>query len=246
MNQIVVIPARMGSSRFPGKPLTKILGKSMLSWVIQHAIEAVGAENTYVATCDQEIISEATKCGVQGIHTSSNHERATDRTAEALLTIESQRGKLDSILMLQGDEPTIRASSILMALDYLHDDSQREIVNVIGPIKSESEWQDPNCIKVVTAYDSVALYLSRAPLPHGAVAGRNEIYKQVCAIAFRRESLLEFANQRPSALEELESIDMLRWIDRGRKIHLCKIKDATHPVDVPLDVAKVEEILLKQ
>jgi 3-deoxy-manno-octulosonate cytidylyltransferase (CMP-KDO synthetase) len=246
VNQVVVIPARMGSSRFPGKPLTEILGKSMLSWVIQHSIEAVGASNTYVATCDEEIMSEANRCGVQGILTSSSHERATDRTAEALHVIERQRGKLDAILMLQGDEPTIQASSIRRALDYLQEDTRREIVNLIGPINSDSEWKDPNCIKVLSSSDSVALYLSRAPVPHGAVVGKNEVYKQVCAIAFQRNSLLEFANQTLSILENLESIDMLRWIDAGRKIHLCKIKDATHPVDVPLDVSKVEEILLKQ
>jgi len=245
VNQVVLIPARMGSSRFPGKPLTQILGKSMLSWVIQHSIEAVGASNTYVATCDEEIMSEANRCGVQGILTSSSHERATDRTAEALIAIEQHRGKLDSILMLQGDEPTIKASSIRKALSYLNEDGHREIVNLIGPIDSDNDWKDPNCIKVVSTSDSIAMYFSRASVPHGGEVSLNQVYKQVCAIAFRRESLLEFANQSPSPLEELESIDMLRWLDAGRKIHLCRIEDKTHPVDVPVDVLKVREILLE-
>ena len=233
----------MGSSRFPGKPLTPIHGKSMLDWVVSNAVEAVGRDNTFVATCDFEITNEAKKLGVRAIMTSDQHVRASDRTAEAVDVLETEGHTIDSVLMLQGDEPTILASELLSAIHRLDCDSRVEIVNLIGPIASAAEWNDSNSIKVVVDRSGTALYFSRLPIPHGAGVQTGSLMKQVCAIGFRREALALFAGMSPSALEEAESIDMLRWLENGRTVHLEPIMVRTHPVDVPKDVPVVERIL---
>jgi 3-deoxy-manno-octulosonate cytidylyltransferase (CMP-KDO synthetase) len=243
MQRIVVIPARMGSSRFPGKPLANIAGKSMLAWVVENAVLAVGQNNTFVATCDEEIMSEALQLGVQGVKTSPLHERATDRTAEAVSILESVGAKLSSVVMLQGDEPTIRADSILAVLNRLEADPSVEIVNLAGPVSSLGEWGDPNCIKVVARSDGTALYFSRLPIPHITGVEFSLAVKQVCAIGFNLPALRTFAGMIPTALEESESIDMLRWLENGGKVHLEPIHYITHAVDVEQDIARVEEIL---
>ena len=240
---IIVIPCRMGSTRFPGKPLTPIHGRSMLDWVVSNAVDAVGRDNTFVATCDVEIMNEAKTVGVRAIMTSDQHDRASDRTAEAVDVLEAEGETIDSVLMLQGDEPTLMASELLSAIHRLDLDSQVEIVNLMGPIASAAEWKDPNCIKVVVDRAGTALYFSRLPIPHGAGVESGVLMKQVCAIGFRRDALALFAQMYPCALEEAESIDMLRWLENGRTVHLEPIMVKTHPVDEPKDVPVVEEIL---
>ena len=240
---IIIIPCRMGSTRFPGKPLALIDGRTMLAWVVGNAVHAVGSSNTFVATCDLEIIAEAEKLGVRAIMTSDQHERASDRTAEAVDLLEAEGKKIDSVLMLQGDEPTLMAEELLAAIGRLKSDSNVEIINLVGPIHSAEEWKDQNCIKVVADHDGAALYFSRLPVPHGATAASGLWRKQVCAIGFRRDALASFAGMAPSGLEEVESIDMLRWREQGRTVHLEPISVTTHPVDVAEDIEIVEAIL---
>ena len=242
-NSAIIIPVRMGSTRFPGKPLARILGRPMLEWVVRHSIEAIGQDRTIVATCDAEIVDLAENLGVKSVLTSTAHERATDRTAEAVSILEGEGFLLERVLMLQGDEPTIKPDALRVVLDSLEQQPAFSIVNLVGPIESDEEWRDPNCIKVVSSTSHEAVYLSRLPIPHGGEIGKTQILKQVCAIGFRRSALREFANLTPTALEISESIDMLRWIENGRSIYLKEISARTHPVDHPHDIRVVEEIL---
>lgn len=246
MSDIVVIPARMGSSRFPGKPLAKILDTPMLGWVISHAVEAVGAENTFVASCDQEILSYAASLSVRGVLTSASHERASDRTAEAVNVLEAEGKKIDLVLMLQGDEPAIPSAALLSVFERFGADEDVKIVNLSGPILSPAGSSDPNAIKVVAREDGTALYFSRLPIPHGGDFSHGDYRKQVCAIGFRREALRDFAELSEGVLERCESIDMLRWLENGRDVHLVRISEATHPVDVEADISVVESILSGQ
>ena len=239
----IVIPARMGSSRFPGKPLTAVLGEPMLHWVIRHSKEAVGPDRTFVASCDDEILEFALSQGVRGIPTSVTHERASDRTDEAVQKIFKEGRKFDHVVMLQGDEPTIFPDDLLKVFESLASPKAPGIVNLMGGIKSEAEWKDPNTIKVVVRDDLSALYFSRSPIPHGTEFSPANARKQVCAIGFTLESLRDFSSLDPDPLEQSESIDMLRWLGHGRSIQMVEIDSITHPVDVALDVFTVEEIL---
>lgn len=245
-SNIIVIPCRMGSTRFPGKPLALIRGRTMLAWVVGNAVDAVGDRNVFVATCDSEIVDESEKLGVRAIMTSNRHDRASDRTAEAVDVLEAEGKTIDSVLMLQGDEPTLLPEELLAAMGRLTSDSNVEIINLVGPIQSDDEWRDPNCIKVVADQDGRALYFSRLPVPHGGSEGSGLLTKQVCAIGFTRDALSLFARMAPSKLEEAESIDMLRWRENGRPVHLEPISVTTHPVDVAGDIAIVEAILAER
>ena len=242
MSRLIVIPARMGSSRFPGKPLAMISGKPMVQWAAEHAILAVGRENVVIATCDVEIAELAIQIGVQSVMTSAAHERATDRTSEAIRILENSGRVIGNVVMLQGDEPTISNKSLTLVFEYLEKNRDTQIVNLIGKIESEALFSDPNCIKVVADVDSKALYMSRSPVPHSGLASGHG-YKQVCAIGFTRASLSEFSEMEPTNLEVSESIDMLRWLENGKEISLAEIFEETHPVDVPSDIIAVESIL---
>lgn len=240
---VVIIPARMGSSRFPGKPMASILGKPMLHWVIRHSVEAVGVDQTFVASCDQEILDFAESEQVGGIRTLATHERASDRTSEALEILESEGHEIAHVLMLQGDEPTIVAGDIRRAIEVTESARSHEIVNLMGKIRSQAEWEDANTIKVVVNEQLGALYLTRTPVPYGPDSGWKNAFKQVCAIGFSAESLREFSAMSPHSLEELESIDMLRWLANGKAVRMVPIGAQTQPVDVVADLPIVESLL---
>jgi len=244
-DDVVVIPARMGSTRFPGKPLASILGESMLHWVVRNSVDAVGASRTFVASCDAEIIDAANSMGVRGVTTSPSHDRASDRTHEAVEILVSEGVSVKNVLMLQGDEPTIQPEDIRMGIEILKKKGENTIVNLMGEISDRDEWENPNTIKVVVGEDGSALYFSRSPIPHGLQSPPVEAYKQVCAIGFTLPALRLFSSLNPSPLEVAESVDMLRWLTYGHPIAMVKINARTHPVDVPSDIAVVEEILSK-
>ena len=240
---VVVIPARMGSSRFPGKPLAPVLGRPMLDWVISNSVSAVGRELTFVASCDREILDFATSVGVRGILTSAGHERASDRTHEAVEILMKEGAGIDYVLMLQGDEPTISSDDIQRAIRALRQPTSPGIVNLMGRISSRAEWENPNTIKAVVRNDLSALYFSRVPIPHGLSSAEGKAHKQVCAIGFSVPALKAFSLMDPDPLEEAESIDMLRWLANGRDIQMVSIDSITHPVDVASDILEVERIL---
>ena len=243
---VVVIPARMGSSRFPGKPLEMVFRKPMLHWVIQNSIAAVGRDHTFVASCDDEILEYAGLHGVTGVMTSGNHERASDRTHEAVESLLNDGRHIENVLMLQGDEPTIPPQDIVKAIEALESSKSEEIVNLMGEITSREEWEDPNTIKVVVGANLSALYFSRSPIPHGSQSFKRGVFKQVCAIGFSLRGLREFSALAPDPLEIAESIDMLRWLSSGRSVRMVYTDAMTQPVDVPSDIPKVEKILALQ
>lgn len=214
----------------------------MLQWVAEHAILAVGRENVVIATCDHEIAELAMQIGVQSVMTSTAHERATDRTSEAIGILENLGRVIRNVVMLQGDEPTISNKSINLVFEELEKKPEIQIVNLIGRIQTEVLFSDPNCIKVVADSVNRALYMSRSPVPHSGLA-KDYGYKQVCAIGFSRVALLKFYEMEPTRLESVESIDMLRWLENGKTLALVEISEETHPVDVPKDIPIVEKIL---
>ena len=166
MNIVAVIPARMGSSRFPGKPLADIHGMPMIGHVFKRTAMCSLLAATYVATCDQEIFDYVISAGGRAVMTSDTHERCTDRTAEALEAIEIETGeRVDIVVMVQGDEPMVSPEMIKASVQAMLDDPSVNVVNLMAEMKTTAEFEDPNEVKVVTDLKNNALYFSREPVP---------------------------------------------------------------------------------
>ena len=235
---VAVIPARMGSTRFPGKPLARLHGLPMIEHVFRRAKLCVQLDEVYVATCDDEIRNVAEGFGAPVIMTSAAHERATDRVAEAV-----EHFPADVIVMIQGDEPMITPGMIDTALDEMRSYPAINCVNLVHRITSQQEFFDPNTIKVVADLNGDALCFYRSPLPHVDFEPTARIFKQVCVIPFRRECLLKFARLPSTRLERAESVDMLRFLEHGMSVRLVETDVATHAVDTPADLQLVEQLM---
>jgi 3-deoxy-manno-octulosonate cytidylyltransferase (CMP-KDO synthetase) len=237
---VAIIPARMGSSRFPGKPLAQLLGRPMIEHVLRRAEMCTQLSAVYVATCDEEIRRVVDGLGGRVIMTAPTHERATDRVAEAAEQIEA-----GIVVMIQGDEPMITPAMISAAVSPLLADRSVGCVNLVHRITKRHDYLDPNTIKVVMDVNGDAIYFSRAPIPALEFSEANQlpVFKQVCVIPFRRELLREFTRLRPMPLERAESIDMLRLIEHGRRVRLVETPVETHAVDTPKDLRLVETLM---
>ncbi|PIP55890.1 MAG: 3-deoxy-manno-octulosonate cytidylyltransferase [Candidatus Zambryskibacteria bacterium CG22_combo_CG10-13_8_21_14_all_42_17] len=243
---IGIIPARMGSSRFPGKPLAKILGIPMVGHVYHRSKMSKLLEEVYIATCDKEIADYADSIGAKWVMTKDAHERASDRTAEAMLKIEEKIGeKIDIVVMIQGDEPMIMPEMVDLAVKPFLENPSIKVVNLMAPIRSMEEHNDPNCPKVVVDKNHFALYFSREPIPSRKKWKGDTVpmFKQVCIIPFTREFLLKFNELEPTSLEIIESIDMNRVLEHGHKVKMVYEEFETYSVDTPEDLKKVEKLM---
>lgn len=247
MKTIAIIPARMAATRFPNKPLAKICGIPMIGHIYKRVSWESVFDEVYVATCDQEIFSYIVAIGGKAIMTADTHERCTDRTAEALLKIENELSiKFDIVGMVQGDEPLVTPQVFKEAIDTLNKDLTLPLVNIMGMINTFDEFESPNTVKVVVDNNLNALYFSREPIP-SAKKSNIDFYKfkQTGMIFFRRASLIEFNCMHPTPLEKIESVDMLRILENGKKIRMVLTKNDCYGVDIPSDIKKVEEYMIK-
>lgn len=234
----------MGSSRFPGKPLAKLLGKPMIGHVYERVARNTQLAVTAVATCDQEIVDYVQSIGGRAVWTGSHHERASDRCAEAIETLEAEdRLKYDIVVMVQGDEPMIHPQMISEAIAPMLTDPAVQVVNLLGKITSVEEFEDRNCIKVVCDLNGNALYLSREPIPTRAKAAVVPMAKQVCVIPFRRDFLLAYTRMAPTPLEIVESVDMMRILEHGLRLRMVPTEFDSHAVDTPGDLELVEALM---
>lgn len=246
MRIVALIPARMGSSRFPGKPLANLLGKPMIGHVYDRVAQNPLLAMTAVATCDREIADYITSVGGRAVMTGSHHERASDRCAEALEILEAELGsKYDIVVMVQGDEPMTHPAMISEAVRPMLDDPSIQVVNLLGGIESAAEFEDRNCIKVVCDVHGNALYLSREPIPTRSRVPAVPMGKQVCVIPFRRDFLLTYTRMTPSPLEIVESIDMLRVLEHGMKVRMVPTRYSSRSVDTPADLELVAQLMAK-
>ena len=244
MRVIAIIPARMGSSRFPGKPLAKICGVPMVGHCFYRTQMCDELFGTYVATCDQEIYDYITSIGGNAVMTANSHERASDRTAEAMLKIESELGeKVDIVVMVQGDEPLVTPSMISKSVEPFSDASVN-VVNLMAKIDSIEDFEDPNEIKVVVNASNNAIYFSRSPIPSQTRDVLDSpMYKQVCIIPYRRDYLIEFNSMAETVLERSESIDMLRIIENDGFVRMVEIDTVSYSVDTESRRSFVESIM---
>ena len=244
MNILAIVPARMGSSRFPGKPLAKILGTPMIGHVYKNVSACKKLTKTIIATCDEEIVEYIESIGGEAVFTSNKHERASDRCNEALQKIESKDGiKYDIIVMIQGDEPMTTPDMISQAIEPMLNDPNINVVNLIGDIKNKEEFNDRNCIKVVCDLNSNAMFFSREPIPTLANSNNIPMKKQVCIIPFTRDFLIKYSSLEPTPIEIIESIDMMRVLEHGFKVKMVPTTFITSPVDTLEDLKKVEKLM---
>jgi len=246
MKILSLIPARMGSSRFPGKPMEKILGKPMIGHVYERVNQCKSLDFCAVATCDKEIFDYITSIGGKAVMTKDIYERASDRCAEALIALEEEHGfKYDIVVMVQGDEPMTVPDMVDEAVLPMLSDTSINVVNLVSEITTLEEFHDPNCIKVVTDINNNALYFSRQSVPTRTKSSEITMKKQVCIIPFRRDFLFKYGEWEPTPLEIAESVDMMRVLENGYEVKMIETKFITKAVDTKEDLMAVE-ILMKK
>ncbi|WP_415397871.1 3-deoxy-manno-octulosonate cytidylyltransferase [Sulfurimonas sp. CS5] len=245
MKVIAIIPARMSSSRFPGKPMADILGMPMIGHVYKRVKMSKALDEVYIATCDKEIYSYAESIGAKAVMTKDTHERASDRCAEAMLKIEEANpaDKCDIMVLVQGDEPLTHPNMIDEAVNPMLKDNSIKITNLAGEITSQFDYENPNEVKAVMDKNWNAMYFSREPIPSKKkFSGAIPMYKQVPIIPFTRDFLLEYNEMEPTPLEIIESVDMLRVLENDIKIKMIPTKYKVKAVDVPADIDVVLEM----
>lgn len=244
MKSIAILPARMGASRFPGKPLHLINDIPLIGHCYYRTKLARQLDAIYVATCDQEIAKYVESIGGKAVMTSDSHNRATDRSAEAMMKIEEDTGeKIDVVVMVQGDEPLTHPNMIDDMLTHF-DDPENIIVNLMSKLTTRTAFEDKNNVKVVCDLNMNALYFSREPIPSPwkGIDGV-PMYMQVGIIAFRRESLLKFNNLGEAPLEQIESVDMNRILEVGGRIKMVPTDQPMIGVDTLNEAEKVARLL---
>lgn len=247
MNIISIIPARMGSSRFPGKPMADILGMPMIGHVYKRVKMSKTLDEVYVATCDEEIYAYIESIGGKAVMTSDCHERCSDRCAEAMLKIEKQTGqKCDIMVMVQGDEPLTFPEMIDESVSPMLKDQTIYITNLVADIDTLEAFENPNEVKVVMDKFENALYFSREPIPSRKKGVLDvPMKKQVCVIPFTRDFLLEYNEMEPTPLEIVESVDMMRILENGMKVKMVPTEYTTKAVDTKEDLVQVSEMMKK-
>jgi 3-deoxy-manno-octulosonate cytidylyltransferase (CMP-KDO synthetase) len=232
MKTAIVIPARYGSRRLPGKPLLRQTGKYLLQHVYERACQASRASTVVVATDDPRIVAAVESFGGQVVLTRRDHPSGTDRVAEA-----ARRLDADVIVNLQGDEPLVDPAALDLLPQLLERDPEADMATLAVPATSLEQWHDPNCVKVVCDAAGRALYFSRSPIPH-VRDGQPDFSAQpprflvhLGLYAYRRPFLFSLAALPPEPLEELEKLEQLRVLALGRRIHVGVVKGAAAGVD---------------
>lgn len=235
----VIIPARMGSSRFPGKPLAKILGLPMIEHVRRRASFCDSVDDVYVATCDEEIKEAVESYGGNVIMTAATHERCTDRIEEAARVLNT-----DIVVNVQGDEPVLLPQIVDAAVQPLAERDDVLCTCVVYPITDVAELQDANVVKVVLDQNNWIMYFSRSPIPYFKTNENYPLYKQSGVMAFRKDFLHQYSWLAPTPLEKAESVDMLRILEHGYKILGVVTHYVSIGVDIPSDITRVEKLII--
>lgn len=239
-----VIPARYASSRFPGKPLVEILGKSMIQRVYEQAKKSKKLDEVIVATDDERIFNQVRSFGGQAVMTATDHPSGTDRCYEAF----KKSGKAFTyIINIQGDEPFIDPSQIDLLVGVC--DGKTELATLMIPVDSHEVLFDTGEVKITLNKNHEALYFSREVIPHIKGVDKKEwhthypYYRHVGMYAYRADVLKEVTKLTPSSLEKAESLEQLRWLENGFKIKLAVTDFDSHCIDTPEDIEKVLRLM---
>ena len=247
MKKIGIIPARMASSRFPGKPMKKILGFPMIEHCYIRSKMCLDLDEIYVATCDQEIYQYINSIGGKAVMTSDVHERATERAGEALLKIEKKENlKYDIIIMIQGDEPLVHPQMLSEMITPFINDNNIEVTNLMVRLYEPEEISSADIVKVVFNQNNKALYMSREAIPSNRnYKSKVNYFRQLGLIAFKREAIINFISLDPTKLEIIESVDMNRFLENDITINMIETNLSVDGVDTPQDLIRVEKKMKK-
>lgn len=241
MKKLAIIPARYHSSRFPGKPLIDLDGKSMIRHVYEGVNNSRLFDTVVVATDHEKIRAHVKQFGGNVLMTHSDHRSGTDRCGEVIETYSDY----DIVVNIQGDEPLVDAEQLRQLLETFDDDGVK-IATLGIPTNSKSVMENPNRIKIVRNSAGDALYFSRSPIPYEKEATQKPFLKHIGLYGFRKTTLEKLVALPPTDLEKKESLEQLRWLFYGYSIRVAKTTIETPNIDVPEDVAVVMNELRKK
>ncbi|HEY9419262.1 MAG TPA: 3-deoxy-manno-octulosonate cytidylyltransferase [Candidatus Udaeobacter sp.] len=236
-----IIPARWGSTRFPGKPLYLVAGKPLLRHVWERCRRAEKLDSVFIATDDLRIANAAFDWGAEVALTASRHQSGTDRVAEV-----AKKGKeFAYIINIQGDEPLVDPCLIDKLIEKLRSDRKIEIVTAAHAFQNAAEASSPHQVKVVVDLMGRALYFSRTAIPYPHNVSQIKYLRHQGIYGFRRETLLQFVKWKPTLLERAESLEQLRALENGVSVHVLVTKDGSPGVDTPEDAKALERKLAR-
>lgn len=237
-----VIPARWGSTRFPGKPLHLVAGKPLLRQVWERCQRAKHLDSVIIATDDMRIGEAAFEWGAEVSLTSGKHHSGTDRAAE----VAAKATKFSHVINIQGDEPLVDPRLIDRLVSALRADRKLEMITAAHPFEADGEVPSPHQVKVVLNASGDALYFSRSPIPFAREASARVTHLRHQGIyGYTRGLLLRFVRWKPSPLERAESLEQLRALENGVRIHVLVTKTGSPGVDTPEDAAALEQVLTR-
>lgn len=243
MKVVGIIPARYNSTRFPGKPLAMIKGKTMIQRVCEQAWKSK-LDAVVVATDDIRIADEVLKFGGKYVMTDPRHQSGTDRCCEAVQMLEEQ---YDAVVNIQGDEPFIDPRHIDLLVDMIsRDDTQ--LASLVKRVEDAEDLFGSSKVKVVMDKTGKALYFSRNPIPfmqnvaHEKWLQKGRFYQHIGIYAYKTETLHQIAKMQPSALEQAESLEQLRWLENGLSIRMAVVAGESISIDTPDDLARAREM----
>jgi 3-deoxy-manno-octulosonate cytidylyltransferase (CMP-KDO synthetase) len=238
-NYLLIIPARMESSRFPGKLLKKINNYEVIKYVWLRCVKAVNKNDIFIATGDKEIIHFCQKEKINYIKTSKNCLTGSDRIIEIAKNI-----KKDFYINVQGDEIFVEPDSIKKVIKFCRKLKNKFIVNAYTDINSYQEYKNLNVPKVVFNKFGNLMYMSRSPLPSSKIREFQKSYKQVCIYAYPRDIILKIKKNVKTAIEKIEDIEILRFVESGHLVKMIKVKGSRLSIDTPNDLKKAKKIFL--
>ena len=242
MKVLGIIPARFESSRFPGKPLIDLKGKSMIQRVYEGAKKSNRLSEIIVATDDQRIYDEVIRFGGKVMMTNANHPSGTDRCAEIAKKIPD----MDVVINIQGDEPLVDYRQLEQLIDVF-ENPETQIATLGNSSVSVADLENPNRIKIVVNHKNQAMYFIRSAIPNtNHVAGNSQSYpflRHIGLYAYRADVLQKLTSLEPTLLEKTESLEQLRWMFYGFPIQVVNTEIETPNIDVPEDVEKVLHLL---
>lgn len=224
MKAIGIIPARYASTRFPGKPLVDIGGKSMIQRVFEQVSSCKSLSEAYVATDDDRIFRHVIDFGGKAIMTSVDHQSGTDRCKEAIKNISIDISAKDIIVNIQGDEPFLKPDQIELLLSCFEEFPQTQIATLLKKIDKKEDLFNPNVVKAVVNKNFQAIYFSRQPIPYNRGLAekqwieKHSYFKHIGIYAYRFNTLNQITNLKPSMLEKAENLEQLRWIENNYSI----------------------------
>lgn len=234
----IIIPARYGSTRLPGKPLIRVNNKPVIQWVYEQASKSELANEIIVATDNREIFDTVKSFGGKAEMTSSCHQSGSDRIAE----IVKNRPDIEIAVNVQGDEPLINPESIDKAINGLIDDQKADISTLIRIIEDKEEILNPNIVKVVLDNYNFALYFSRSPIPYERISEQSKYYAHIGLYAYRRKSLLKMTSLEQTKLERTECLEQLRGLQNGMKIKTFTVNYKPVGIDTEDDLEMFKKI----